>query len=423
MPHVRFVVPEDESVRHYFQMPLDVATAAAVLRQQGHTVSLWDRRADAEPPDEQAVDGVILVTAIADRAQCYPLDVAPIREAVRSVRGLHPGAWIAACGPHATQMPAATLDALDVDHVCIGETDAASVYAAGALLGGTAASDVLDARTADAEFDLAKLPLPAYDLLPMHRYRAEMFDGKHLYHGPSGLVFGARGCTYGCTYCHLPFGTRIRTRPVERVLAEVDALAGTGISSVFFLDYVFGITPPFYRSLCQGLSRRRVTWTGQTRVEIVLKSDVRQWAEAGCQGMWLGAESPAVSMTGVDKRVTDDAIQAAVTKLETAGIQPFTFVLIGLPGDPSCRSGTIVDWAAQLPAKFGVNQLFLRPGTTLYDEFAPRYLGGRMPVTWDEVKAVTETYRREYPVDLDELDERLRALPNYLGNSWQPYAL
>ncbi len=423
MSHLRFVVPDDEFDRAFFQMPLDVATAAAVLRGRGHTVSVWDRRVDAAPPDERPVDGVVLVTAIADRAQCYPLDTGPIREAARKARALHPGAWIVACGPHATQLPDATMRELDVDHVSVGEVDAAAVYAVDVLLAdrGTA-PEVLDGSAAGAVHDLDELPLPAYDILPMHSYRAEMFDGGHLYQGPCGMVFAVRGCSYGCTFCHLPFGTRMRTRPVDRVLAEITALTDTGIESVFFLDYVFGINRRFYRDLCVGLGRQNVHWTGQTRTEIVLKTDVRQWADAGCRGMWLGAESPAVAMTGVNKRVTDEDIHRALTKLSDAGIQPFAFVLLGLPGDPACLSGSIVDWAAELPAMFGTNQLFLRPGTALYDQLAPAYLDGRMPTNWGEVKAVTDAYRRNYPADLDELEQRLLALPNNLGNAWRAYA-
>lgn len=418
MAHIRFVIPGDEFERAFFQMPLDVVYGAAMLREQGHTVSIWDRRVESVPPSGAFVDGVVLVTAIADRAQCYPLDIGPIREAARSTRQVHPGAWILACGPHATQLPEATREDLGVDHVAVGEVDAAAVYGVGQILAQPGTAPAVLTKPADAPAqDIGQLPIPAYDLLPLESYRAESFEGRHLYQGESGMVFAARGCTYGCTFCHLPFGTRMRTRPVEGVLAEVDALTSRGISSLFFLDYVFGINRPFYSELCEGLKSRDVTWLGQTRTEVVLKSNVKEWAEAGCRGMWLGAESPAVSMTGVNKNVTDVQIREAIDKLESAGIQPFAFIILGLPGDPACLSGQIVDWAADLPAKFGVNQLFLRPGTSLYDELAPRYLDGRMPSTWDEVKAVTDAYRRDYPVDLDALEARLLELPNNLGNA------
>lgn len=416
MSHLRFVVPEDEFARAFFQMPLDIATAAAALRERGHTVSLWDRRVEVAPPDGPPVDGLILVTAIADRAQCYPLDIGPIKEAARRARELHPGSWIVACGPHATQLPEATLHELAVDHVSLGEVDAAAVYAADVLL--HRGDDPVPAILNSPAASLDELPVPAFDLLPLQHYKAEVFDGGQLYQGPSGMIFAARGCTYGCTFCHLPFGTRMRTRPVDRVLAEVDALTELGIKSAFFLDYVFGINPRFYGELCEGLRTRDLSWTGQTRTEIVLKSDVQKWADAGCRGMWLGAESPAVAMTGVNKRVAEGDVHAAVAKLEAAGIQPFAFIIIGLPGDPACLTGSIVDWVASLPAKFGINQLFLRPGTTLYEELAPRYLQGRMPSTWDEVKQVTDAYRQEYPVDLNALEMELLALPNNLGNGW-----
>ncbi|MDH6119851.1 hypothetical protein [Kitasatospora sp. GAS204B] len=57
-----------------------MANAAALLQAEGCTVSGWDQRlqAGSQLPADR-IDGLVLVTAIADRAQCYPLDLTPIR--------------------------------------------------------------------------------------------------------------------------------------------------------------------------------------------------------------------------------------------------------------------------------------------------------------------------------------------------------
>ncbi|WP_017624182.1 hypothetical protein [Nocardiopsis chromatogenes] len=212
----------------------------------------------------------------------------------------------------------------------------------------------------------------------------------------------------------------MRTRPVDDVIAEVEAQREAGLEFQFFLDYVFGINRPFYTEVCARMRGRGIGWVGQTRAEIVLKNDVTAWAEAGCQGMWLGAESPAVAGTGVHKRVSEKQVRDAVLKLRDAGITPFAFILLGLPDDEACMSDWLVDWAAGIPAWFGINQLFLRPGTSLYDGLAARYNGGAVPETWEAVEEVTRRYRQGYPADLDDQERRLTRLPNYLGNAILP---
>ncbi|MFF0834963.1 MULTISPECIES: B12-binding domain-containing radical SAM protein [unclassified Streptomyces] len=417
MTTVTFVVADDEFERDFLQLPLDVANAAALLRQDGVDVAVWDRRLSAEAPRVGAVDVAVVVTAIADRAQCYPLDLRPVRAAVEEVRRTWPRATVLAVGPHATQLPSATLRELGVDHVARGEADAAAVHGLQELLSGRPVLGELPLSGTYPPLDFDQTPLPAYDLLDLTAYTAETFAGGRVRRGPCGMVLGVRGCTYGCTFCHLPFGTRMRPQPVERTLAEIGAMRERGVDSLFFLDYVFGLHPTFYKDLCTRLAGSGIGWSGQSRAEVVLRQDVDLWAAAGCNGMWLGAESPAVAETAVGKRVPPEKIDAAIRRLSGAGITPFAFILLGLPGDPACLSGEVVDWAASLPGYFGLNQLFLRPGTPLYDELAADYNDGAMPTTWAEVEAVTRRYRERYPVSLDDLWQRLVRLPNYIGNA------
>ncbi|MFC9842334.1 B12-binding domain-containing radical SAM protein [Streptomyces sp. NPDC060223] len=428
------VTPSNRFDQYFIQVPLDVLLAAGQLRAEGHSVTVWDQRLEDSAPTVDQPDIVVVSSAIADRAQCYPLDIGPVRVAADRARQVFPTARTLVIGPHGTHLPEATRNALAADHIAIGEADSAAVHAVRCLERGVTAP-VLSGDLATVASPLAivgdrftpfpNLPLddwalPAYDLAPMDRYTAEVVVDGLPQPGPCGMVLAARGCTYGCTFCHLPFGTRMRTGPVDRVIAEIEAQRAAGLEFQFFLDYVFGINKSFYSEICDRMKGRGIGWVGQTRAEIVLKTDVREWAAAGCQGMWLGAESPSVAGAGVHKRVTEEQIHEAVVKLRDAGITPFAFVLLGLPNDDACISDWLVDWASGIPAWFGINQLFLRPGTTLYDQHAPQYNGGVLPSTWDQVQQVTDRYRGAYPADLDDQERRLTALPNYLGNAIAP---
>lgn len=417
MTTVCFIVPEDEFQRLFLQQPIDVLNAAAVLETDGLTIQMWDRRLTSAAPFEAAPDLAVLMTAVADRAQCYPLDIAPSQDAVREIRSLWPTTPIIACGPHGTHLPDATLRDLGVDHVARGENDSAAVQAVRDFLAGRALTPVMPMTGLYENRDTDGWPLPAYHLADSSAYTAEVVHDGQAHRGPAGLVLGVRGCSYGCTFCHLPFGTRMRPRAVSRTMQEITELKDRGMDSLFFLDYVFGLHPTYYDNLCQEMAGLSIAWTGQTRAEVVLRSDVTRWAEAGCTGMWLGAESPGVADAGVGKRVSVEKVTAAIHKLTAAGITPLAFVLLGLPNDPACQADQLVDWAAGLPALFGLNQLVLRPGTRLYNDLAPRYGEGSAPIHWTQVEEVTRRYRRSYPADLDDQWERLMTLPNYLGNA------
>ncbi|MFI0739103.1 B12-binding domain-containing radical SAM protein [Streptomyces sp. NPDC021100] len=434
MSRICLVIPSNRFDQYFIQLPLDAVTAAGQLRAQGHTVAVWDQRLQ-EAPGGQDFDLLVVFSAIADRAQCYPLELEPVRAAVERATSRYPSARTVAVGPHGTHLPAATRAELGVDHIACGETDSATVGAVHSLLAGadapvlpvtTTPHNLLDSPEPRPRpfpnIPLEEFAFPAYDLVPVADYTAEVISGGLPLPGPCGMVLAARGCTYGCTFCHLPFGTRMRNQPLDRVEREIDAQQTAGLDFLFFLDYVFGINRGFYGDLCTRLEGRGLGWVGQTRAEIVLKNDVTAWARAGCQGMWLGAESPAIAQTGVHKRVSEAQIAEAVHKLQDAGITPFAFILLGLPQDEACVSGRLVDWAAGLGAWFGINQLYLRPGTTLYDRLAPQYNGGKPPATWHEVREVTRRYRASYPTDLDHQQQRLEGLPNYLGNAIAPVA-
>ncbi|MFB8352895.1 B12-binding domain-containing radical SAM protein [Streptomyces niveus] len=428
------VVPTNPFDRFFVQVPIDVVLAAGQLRAEGHEVMVWDQRLTDAPTAIPDPELLVIHTAIADRAQCYPLDLVPVRAAADLARQHFPRARTMAVGPHGNQLPGGTLLELEVQHVSVGEADSATVHGVRALASGVR-SPVLYGNLPTSPQELLVVgnrptpypnlaagdwALPAYDLIPLERYTAEVIKDGVLHPGPAGVVMAARGCTYGCTFCHLPFGNRMRTHPVDRVIKEVETQQAGGLNHQFFLDYVFGINKAFYGQLCDRLRGQGVGWVGQTRAEIVLKTDVRAWAEAGCEGMWLGAESPSVAGTGVHKRVTEQQIRDAVLKLSDAGIAPFAFVLIGLPDDEACMDDWLVDWAADIPAWFGVNQLFLRPGTSLYDDLAAGLNGGAPPATWEQVRQVTRSYREQYPADLDDQERRLMELPNYLANALTP---
>ena len=413
------VVPDDAHTRLYCQVPIDILHAAAEFRTRGYEVFVWDRRIQTEAPDCTPTL-VAIVTATSDRAQCYPLDLGPAKTAVECSRHHFPGVPELIYGPHANHLPEDTLAVTGADVVARGEHEGAVVAAAEAIhtKSSVAIPSILPSTEVSfVSIEPRNLPQPAYDLVDLHSYYAEVVDNRGtLRQGTAGLILALRGCPYQCSFCHLPFGRHLRYPELSRVLAEIEIYQTNNIENLFFLDYVFGIDTKFYSKLCNGLVSKMVHWIGQTRPEVVLRNDVEQWYAAGCRAIWLGAESHNVVNASVRKPITASQVEAAIAKLNQAGIMPLLFIMIGLPNESQKTISTLANWIKELPVGFIVNQLTLRPGTSLYNELAPTFSGGVLPSTWTEVERVNKLYRQQFDINLDDVEVILRDYPNHLSN-------
>jgi anaerobic magnesium-protoporphyrin IX monomethyl ester cyclase len=412
-PAVCVVIPDDPG-NWFRQVPVDVLSGAALLRQRGSDVSIWDMRLGGVPPADR-FNVVAIITAPAERSQCYPLSLGMAADAARMSREVFDDATLIAYGPHANHLPHDTADRLGADIVASGESETALLAAVEAAARAARRRAGKLIVQADAPAPMVR---PAIDLVPVTEYLAE----SSVVHGtarraPSGLVLAARGCPYGCTFCHLPFGSKLRTRAADEVGAEVEEYLARGVQNIFFLDYVFGLDRSFYSGLCSELRRLSVRWFGQTRPEVVLSADLGEWHSSGCWGMWLGIESLAVADAGVRKPISEWKIHAAIEKLRAASIEPMLFIIVGLPHETQAHYDHMRAWLEELNAPFAVSKLTLRPGTRLYDQLAPGFNNGRMPARWHDVEAVNQAYHMSLPADATAAMAQLERLPTSLFGS------
>ena len=102
------------------------------------------------------------------------------------------------------------------------------------------------ARPANRELDT--LPLPAWDLVDVERYR-DAWMGAHGYF--SWNMVTSRGCPFGCNWCAKPlFGRRYNQRCPAGVARELRLLKErVAPDSVWFADDIFGLTPEWIEAL------------------------------------------------------------------------------------------------------------------------------------------------------------------------------
>lgn len=376
------VIPRDPPGRNNFhQVPIGALYTAQRLRAQGEDVAFYDLRLDEREEHFAQIasaDLSVVFSTDYDLAQCYP----SLEPAARCIRMLkEAGASLTACaGSHATVDAEMTREFTGADAVITGEFEFAipelvqrMTTSTGEKLGARWPAE--GARLAH-EAELAGLDTPAYDLAPMRRYFSEGFVDDALDRVNSGLVLGNRGCPYACSFCYLFFGRRLRRRPVSATLVELETLHRIhGISHFFFLDYTFTLDKGWVHELCEGIERLGlpISWVCQTRVDCLDEETLRAMRRAGCDGVWLGVESPMLEQRRYlsKGRIGFAQIEAGVAAVRAAGINVLAFVMVGLPTE-SVQSLTALNaWLSESEVYYSLSTFQRRLGTPLAEQNVP----------------------------------------------------
>lgn len=279
-------------------LPLEYGYAKALLEEAGHDVLLIDAHMDALPPAEVRARVAAFrphLTAVTTAPsylfwRCAPPELRVPRETVEELTGV--AGTLVAVGPHGSTTPRTTLRKLDVEAVVLGECEDILPQLAGEW------GDVPSlCYRQDGEVRVNGGPR-AVDMqrLPPLRWPAETV-ARHLHHhhrfdaapcGPGAEVETSRGCPYHCTFCAKDnFRDDYRRRPLDTVLAEIDALMAAGAEYIYFIDEIF--LPN--QALLEALVPRRLLFGVQTRIDLWNHAMLELLGRAGCVSIEAGVES------------------------------------------------------------------------------------------------------------------------------------
>ena len=244
------------------------------------------------------------------------------------------GARVIVSGHDAADAPEVYLEA-GADFVIVGEAEITPGELIGLLEAGAPGSDVAGVpglvfrergmlrRTGPRSLlkDLDQLPLAAWDLVDIERYRAFWRER----HGTFALnVATTRGCPYRCNWCAKPvYGNTYHTRSPEKVIEEIRLLrARYAPDRLWFCDDIFGLKArwlmPFSEMMdAEGLA---LPFLCQTRADLMTDENVAALRRAGCAEVWMGVESGSQAvLDAMDKGLTLDEVRAAVPRLGPPG--------------------------------------------------------------------------------------------------------
>ncbi|OEU52346.1 MAG: hypothetical protein BA861_03165 [Desulfobacterales bacterium S3730MH5] len=213
------------------------------------------------------------------------------------------------------------------------------------------------------------IPSPAWHLLDITPYRLPL-RGK-----PFLIVAPIRGCPFPCNFCTAPiyYGKRLRKRPVENVVDEIEVnMAGLGVKDFFVWADTFTADRWYVRQFCQEIMARGIdtSWTCNSRVDTVDRETLVLMKKAGLWMISFGLESgndDILKQTG--KNITVDQTRCAVSMAHQLGIKTSGHFILGLPGETEKSMLETLALSLDLPldtAQFYAAAPF--PGTGLYDQ-------------------------------------------------------
>lgn len=357
--------------------PLDLANCAALLEREGVEAAILDANAEQIGPQEVArrargFDQVFITSTSLDRWQCPHLDINPFLKTVQALNQVAPEVYV--LGSHGTVKPREMLAETGARAIVRGEpertvADLAARRPLAEIRGITYRDgDRVVGNPDQVPLKLDDLPLPAFHLLPMHRYHYEVLGSRF------ALFEMSRGCASKCTFCLLKtYGDGVRKKSVDKLLQEVEhAIQNFGVKTAYFIDLEFTVLRKQVVEFCSRLIAKAYdfTWCCQTRLDLVDDELLALMRRAGCRLIHCGVEAGSDDILRVvDKDITMREIEQGMRRIHAAGIETACFFIMGFPESDRREMDNIVRFAKKLNPTYALFHIAAPyPGTKLYEQ-------------------------------------------------------
>lgn len=357
--------------------PLGIMYIASSLREAGHDVSFVDltfsNTLDEVKRSIKNVDlvGISSTTSLFGRAKIV-LDY---------VKRLDPDVPCVIGGPHATVFPG---DAIDkgFDFAVIGEGERTIVQLVEALKEGKPETvrgiafrsndgSVRTNEPKDFIQDLDSIPFPARDLIDYDKYRKS---------GPFSFgMMASRGCPYRCLFCKPMldklFGKIVRKRTPSNVLDEIEMIARdypAPYTTFTFRDDTLGFLGlGWFEAFKEEQKKRglKISWGGNTRVNLANYQILKKMKESGCQFLQFGVESGSQKVLDFYRKgITVAQTIKAFETCHALGIRTYAYIMLGAPNEAEEDLKLTLDLVRRL-SPYNVKAFITTPapGTDLYD--------------------------------------------------------
>ncbi len=390
--------------------PLWCGLLAAFVRQHGYSVKIIDAEAENWSPEGTA-DRVaeynplladIVVLGLNPSASSTPKMTAA-GELATALKKKSPHIKIIFGGLHPSALPAQTLREEKTDFVCQGEGFDTIMQLLEALKSGKELSGYqipglwyrrngeVISKPPPPLVNPDELPMAAWDLLPMAKYRAhnwhcfEHIDQRQ----PYAITYTSFGCPFNGSYCniHALYNDKpgIRFRSPEKVVEEIDFLVKNyKVRNIKIIDELFALREDRVNHICDLIIQGNYDlniWA-YARVDTVTERMLKKMKQAGINWVCYGFESASSEVrTGVDKKTEQETTRKAIEMTQDAGIYILANFMFGLPDDDLETMQATLDMAQEFNFEY-VNfyTVMAYPGSHLYGDAIKQ--GTKLPEEW-----------------------------------------
>lgn len=291
-----------------FKFPSLSLAAIAAITPPHWEVTLCDE--NLEKIDFAAGTDLVAITAMTPQApRAYEIAAAFRERGVAVVMG----------GFHASNLPDEALQ--HVDAVVVGEGE--TVWPR--LLADFERTELQRLYHPSALIDMGTIPVA----------RREIFSGKRYL--LTNTIQTTRGCPFDCEFCSVTafYGRKYRERPVDDVLAELEALRKSN-AFAFFVDDNLVADRRYALPLFSGMKGMGFKWLSHAPIDFARDPELMRAAgEAGCIGMFVGFESLNEAALRAMGKVTN-RVQSYLDDAQAfrdSGIGILGSFVLGLDGD------------------------------------------------------------------------------------------
>ncbi|HXE54353.1 MAG TPA: radical SAM protein [Tepidisphaeraceae bacterium] len=223
---------------------------------------------------------------------------------------------------------------------------------------------IYDAR--GCEFDLARAPMPAYELLDISRYN-------HL------TVQTSRGCPWRCAFCasSILLTGKYKQKPIPMVLAEIDKIRSLWRRPfIEFADDNAFVRRSWWREFLPQLRERRVKWFAETDLSVADDDELLSlMRSSGCAEVLIGFESPIsaglhhLELRRNWKERQFSRYRDVITRIQSHGIRVNACFVVGLDGHGPDIFDALYDFVEQVaPYDVQITYPTPFPGTPFYEQ-------------------------------------------------------
>lgn len=405
----RFDAKQWEDQRPY--PPYGTMYAAALLRQEGYEVELFDTNLVSSPrelvPHLASAPNFLVIYDDGFNylsKMCLTVMREAALEMIRIAR--EKVDYILVCSSDSTDHAELYLDA-GADFIIKGEGELTLSELCGLLKNGetTAAKDILGVAYYDngklisntkrpVLKNLDELPDPAWDLIDTSEYEKIWRKGRGFF---SLNIATTRGCPFKCNWCAKPiYGNRYNSRSPRRVAQEMAMLMQEKGAEYFWVcDDIFGLKPGWVQQFQKEIDELGIKprYKIQSRADLLLEADtIDALAKSGLDEVWIGAESGSQAiLDAMDKGTKVEQIYEATRLLKARGVRVGFFLQFGYLGETKEDIQKTIQMVRELvPDDIGISVSYPLPGTKFFDMVASQLEGKQ---NWTDSDDLAMMYR------------------------------